>query len=326
VKKYILKSRQGKSRQKKKRKRLFLILLVLIVLPLLVGFYLISIKSVWSRGGVTFVVGSKPPIIVSFEPKERKLLFVRIPSDLLTQAAFGYGQIPVQNLFDLGISKKLGGLLLVKTLEKELGIPIDGWIGEEGLRLLGYEKANEAGLEPELFRKSFLKAIFRPSSETNFSVFDQFKIALLVGTTPLAKREVVDLADIGIALPTKFVDGSQGYKISQSAADLKLARKFYDLEIVDENLTISIVNTTESEGLALKFARIVNQLGMKVALTETGGDKIAKCRLLADRHIWESLSFRRLIGLFGCDKEEKRPEVSDIQLDLGEQEATQFQD
>lgn len=313
-----------------------LVRIILVGLVLLAVFTLFRLKVAWDlrvwRGEerLTLAIASQPPVLASWQPEIGVLTLVTLPPRLEVSSAFGYGRFPAENLFSLGEQKGLGGLVLAKTLEKELGVPVDGWLDERGLALFGYQDTSSVaegkvrGI-PLGSPLSYLE-IFKKPPDSNFTIFDRVKIIISMAATPQSKREILDLVELQVAQPTKLADGLEGFRLSQTKSDAVLQKKLSDLRVVREGVTVSVINTTQVAGTASKVARVVNGLGARVVLIDAKEQSLESCQVRYEQRIGSSLTLRRITQLFACSQTLGEPAASEIEVVLGEREALQFQD
>lgn len=268
---------------------------------------------------LSFVMATTPPVLASYEPETGILTLVTFPPRLEVSAAFGFGEFSSEKLWDLGIQKGLSGAVLAKTFEKELGVPVDGWIDALGLRLLGGEVDSRSFVW-------FVEGLQGIGSFSNFTIFDKMRILFEIGRIPSGRRQILDSVNLRISQPMRLADGLAGYKISPSLAQATLAQKLSDVKVVRENLTVSVVNTTDVSGAATKVARIINTLGARIVAVGSKESKLATCQVNVSSRARESMTARRILAIFGCTRGSVEPGAGEIEIILGEEVAQQLAD
>lgn len=308
------------ARRKSRPKILALVLLGLVL------FSIFRLFGAWNNrvwlgdSRLSFAMATTPPVLASYEPETGILTLVTFPPRLEVSAAFGFGEFSSEKLWDLGIQKGLSGAVLAKTFEKELGVPVDGWVDALGLSLLG----GEVGVSRSFVW--FVEGLQGIGSFSNFTIFDKIRILVEIGRIPAGRRQILDSVKLGISQPVMLADGLAGYQISQSLAQATLAQKLSDVKVVRENLTVSVVNTTDVSGAATKVARIINTLGARIVAVGSKESKLATCQVNVSSRARESMTARRILAIFGCTRGSVEPGAGEIEIILGEEVAQQLAD
>lgn len=160
---------------------------------------------------------------------------------------------------------------------------------------------------------------------TNFNVFDILRIIVQPGGVS-HDRVVFDLAKLNVAQPRQLSDGLSGYKLSAPQFDTLVAKSLSDVLIVEESLTVSVLNTTKVTGLGARVARIINGLGARIILIDSKEENLESCQVNVAETAKTSLTFRRIVQIFGCSKTSQEPLTAEIEILLGEREAQEFVD
>ncbi len=264
----------------------------------------------------TVVVAKDNPTIYSYNPRSGELLVIPVPENTEVEASGGYGSFLAGNLWELGARKKAGGGILSASLMKSLGFPIDAWVGPDGEDLF----QNKSLFWPALA----LKAAFLGQLETNLTFFDRFQILLAVGGTPGVGRRAIDLEGIGIIKKTFLADGVEGFTVLPERAKV-VFEAFRDETVLEEGHTLIVVNTSGKRGLAGGVVQVVTALGVRVVGTAQRDEKVDGCVVKKRPNIKESVSTKRIAGIFGCNQEVGDfSGASDIELLLGDPFAGRF--
>src|SRR3989344_222898 len=91
----------------------------------------ISKEIFWDGKGVinTAILADKI-YILSFNPDQKTLLILKIPDETYLSVPFNFGKWSLGSVYNLGQSEnpQIGALLFKKTLEENLGIPVNSYI------------------------------------------------------------------------------------------------------------------------------------------------------------------------------------------------------
>jgi hypothetical protein len=293
-------------RKEHARKRPTFFLFRILLLIFLIGLAAISWKIFslwqerrWKEDGLTILVASENPTVYSYKPGAT-LIVIQIPKDTEVEAAGGYGRFLVGNLWEFGLQEKDEGIL-ARSIQKNLGIPIDAWIDKKGEKLF----------ESKFFEWLFVK--------TNLNLFDRAKIFLTINQVGLMNRHNIDLVRAGVLRPQVLSDGTKGFVVVPEKA-ITTFSILHDERVLEEGKTLRIVNTTKKDGLGKDTSYAVTTLGLRVIAIEATTDKYSGlCKVKVSSSHRNSYSARRLATLFGCEflRESPKGQVS-IEMVLGE--------
>lgn len=275
--------------------------------------YLAWKNSIWTGiSRLTIVVATADPKIYSFDPSSGRSTMMTIPRNTQVEAAWSYGNWPAGSLWELGMHEGKGGDLLRQSLQKNLGIPVDAWIGEAGEKLFASQ--------PLGFLSSLAQAVSSGRAKTNLTFFDRLR--LVSSGLSGAKQKEIDLPSAGVLKKVSLSDGTEGFVVVREKA--KVVLDLSDAEIFKEGRKVVIVNSSDKSGLALQVAQIVGGLGLRVIGTQTGEGSV-DCEVKGEHEQLKSLSARRLVQVFSCNlQEEKLDGPEDLRLMLGEDFARRF--
>ena len=95
-------------------------------------------------------------------------------------------------------------------------------------------------------------------------------------------------------------DGSERHTVSGALLDTVLSDEFEIESVRRERLTIRVVNTTTTPGLAERMARKVSRIGGNVVRTGNEEVSVEDCQIRASRDVLKSKTVAVLAALFGC--------------------------
>ncbi|TSC89415.1 MAG: Uncharacterized protein G01um10145_572 [Microgenomates group bacterium Gr01-1014_5] len=318
-----LRVRRAKTAYKHKRSSKGILAKLIFVLCSV--FFVISIwklfnswqNSQWITGTrLTIVVASDNPKVYSYNPQAEKLVVFEIPDNTQIETSRGYGQWFAGSLWKLGEQEKLRGELLRESVQKSLGLPIDGWIEERGEALFAPRKL---GVMSALF-----EALTTTRIKSNLTFFDRLHLLMKVGIVGISARREMDLTATGVLKKEKLGDGAAGFSVIPDKAKLAFEGLRDDLVFAEEKKVV-IVNASKKSGLANDVGQIATVLGIRIIGAQTSSEKINECEVRGGKSELKSLSARRLIRIFDCNEVNVKAESpQDLELWLGENFAKKF--
>lgn len=309
--------------RKEKRERFapirFLRVIIVLGLVFALGFAALRLfedwqSRVWSLPGtrITVVVASSDPTIYSYNPQTNSLTIIEVPKTTQVEASSGYGKWLAGSLWQLGADEGKGGELLATSLEKALGLPIDGWMSSQG----------EALFESRTL--SVPSALWVVGSRTNLTIFDRLNIILATNSVGVADRRSLDLVTTGALKKTELPDGLEAY-VPVSDKTRTIFELLRDETVFAEGKTLLVVNTTLKQGIAGEVARIAGTLGVKVVATQTTDRDVEGCEVVGVEENINSYASRRLAQIFKCETRTGDPSgPGHLEIILGEGFAERF--
>jgi len=248
---------QKEQKQKKKenvQQWLWLGGLFILFIFLLVGAAVLWKKarlSVWDGRSTMSVIYLKKDeaVMESYQPAEQRWLELKIPLNALVKVPFGYGEYQLKNVYDLGELDGKGGELLRRTMQETMGLWVQGWV------IKGKNKS------------------------TNLSWLDQWRL-WLVKKWKVDKKIDYELKFNPAFIKEKLNDGTDVFKIEEKRLDELINQEFFDSQIIDEQLTIAIVNNTEVDGIAGIVGRLASNLGGEVVWLGNGEGNLENSKMI----------------------------------------------
>lgn len=287
VKKLPRWQKEQKQRRVSKRKlvigQVLVFAIIILVAGSIAGFYGVLKKSIWDgETQITLAVASRPVSVVSFSPLGPSLVFLTFPPDAYVEVVHGYGNYLVESIYPLGEleGKGRGGDLLARSLQENLGVPLDGYLTTDNLKEI--------------------KALLE--SKTNLSRWDLWRLWWEARNVREDRVKLVKL--------DKPLDPERLERI--------IGQYFVDEKIRREALAIAVLNATGQPGLATKEARIIKNLGGRIV--GLGDIENEKCQIASLQKYKNSHTVKRLVKIFGCpwSGENLFGQRADLVLILGE--------
>lgn len=264
------------------------------------------------KGRTTIAFISNSVTLLSLDHEKNTLTIVPVPSNTYLNVAQGKGNLTISSVYKFDLISKQNGILLTQTLREFFGIPVDGWVNIPGF--------NIASAEDFLKFKDKKLAFFSPlPSSTNFSFLDLKRFDFNMGKIRPDKIIFLDLFNKGAFREETLADGSVILTVDSLNLEHLINDNFYEWKILEENLAIAVLNSSQKAGLAARAGRIIMGSGGKVVKTGESDRKVVNCvinTLPKDKYSYTISRFKKI---FHCDVEEEMPEEAraDIVITLG---------
>lgn len=290
------------SEQINQKTRLALSLLAIIFGLLVVGNTIRLFKTIFTpwqsssskrnylwKGDFNFnvVVIAKKISLLSFSPKNQKVIVFEIPVNSYLEVPKGFGSWQLASIAPFG-----GDELLRQTLENVLGLPIDGYLD------INAKNADQDTLAlVDQFRKDpFIVFKLLSSVTTNLAPFELINLKLGLSSVRFDKIKQIDLEKSVVFEKAKLADGTEVYNPDLTRLDSTVAEAADPL-IQSEHKTIAVFNSTPHVGLAQKASRLITNLGGNVIITTNGQGKLNKTKVIGEK----SRTLHRLEQIFGSN-------------------------
>ncbi|OGY20668.1 MAG: hypothetical protein A3A65_00575 [Candidatus Chisholmbacteria bacterium RIFCSPLOWO2_01_FULL_49_14] len=196
--------------------------------------------------------------VVSFLKSEKAVSVISFPVGIQVEASGGHGSWKVESLYPLGELNGKGGELLKHSLSEFLGVPIQGWIVDEKTD----PGMNREGVIHNL-QQILGKSMVAPRT-TNLTLWDSFRLLSNLFLTHTSVGDWVDLSQSKILIQASLPDGSQSYSADPALVDHLSQQLFLQPQLIDEALSIAVVNATEHQGLGARAARLIANSGGEI--------------------------------------------------------------
>lgn len=267
---------------------------------------------IWdSEFNINLLIRTSSISLLSFNPKEEKIVIINIPDETFLDVPRGFGKWQLRAIYDLGQSQKeVGGdELLKETLTPFLGLPIDGFLDFSGLKP---QKSTEE-IVNILRENPFSGFNFLSILKTDLTSWELLKLKLKISNVRFDKVEQLDFTKLNVLDRENLPDGTpvltpDPIKIDSVLSDLA------DPTIVSEHKSIAIFNATDEPQLAQKWARLITNLGGNVIITANARNTLKKTQIVGEN----SPTLKRLSQIFdlGCRNNPKcakiKPEDEDL--------------
>lgn len=297
------------------KKALFLIFLIILI-GLGYKIYGFWHQRLWyGQNRLNLVVETQPIFVVSLVPG-KELVILLIPDDTFVEAIRGFGFYRIKSIYNLGQLEGRGGELLLGSTQEFLGVPLDGYVLMENLKL-------KVGQDGEMVKKLLLSQIgllLKSSHKTNLTAWDLIMFWWQLKKIRPSKITLVDLGQLDACSEMTLADGSRAVEVDPERLNQVVSQLFEDEKIGAEDLAISILNGTSRPGLAKRGARLISNLGGQVVEIGDWQAVISNCQLRGAKSQVKSYTAQKLKSIFNCQwsTEDLAGHRSDLIVILGE--------
>jgi len=168
--------------------------------------------------------------LVSLEQK--KLVRLIIPGETMVKVGFGFGEYRLGKVAQLGELEKKPGLILTRTVQDLLGLPITGW---------------------------------KIGKKSNLTWWDRIRLAWFEKFIAEEKEEI-DLGN-SLAWQEGFLgDQTRIFRVNNSFLDQVLHEQVFNQKLAEESLSVAVLNASGIDGVANSISRLASNLGVEVRL------------------------------------------------------------
>ena len=249
---------------------------------------------------INLILKDKDISFVSYNPKEQKIIIIKIPDETYLDVPRGFGKWQLRAVYDLGQSQ-----LLKNTLAGFFGLPVDGFV-----------ETNQ--LEALLQKNPFSILSLLPSLKTDLTLWELLRFKMSLSKVRFDKISERSLEKSGVLDRASLSDGSQVFiadfvKMDSILSDLA------DPNLVSEQKSVAIFNGTDHPQLAQKANRLISNLGGHVIIVSNSKIRLKTTVTYGEK----SATLTRLQQIFGADgKPEQLEDIessrAQINLFLGE--------
>lgn len=127
----------------------------------------------------------------------------------------------------------------------------------------------------------------------------------------------IDLTQTGLVTLERTSDGLDVYRLSPHWY-LQSSDWFASTNIVRQNLTVTVINTTAVMGVGSRVTRALETVGLKVQSLLSSDDNLKRCRLTYSSQVKKLSGFVLLQNLFNCEAIINETVDLQIKLELGQ--------
>jgi len=244
--------KKKKAQEKKSRVILGIFFLISIFLLVMGGILWKKTKnSIWDgKSNISIVYQDDNRIRLKILLTEtNKVILFNIPKTTLVQAGFGYGEYQLKNIYKLGNLEGYGGKVLSRAISDLLGINIKG---------------------------------FAVKKDTNLTWWDKWRVLWFEKLTA-KKKGVFDLGKHEAFNKEKTSGGIEVFRVSDILIDEFVNREMFDERLVNESLSMAVLNASGVEEMAKNVSRIISNAGGEVRLVSNLENKDNSKILIADK-------------------------------------------
>jgi hypothetical protein len=261
-----------------------LILLSLIVLLTLITVVFLRGERWDKTSRISVISQTDDEIIIStFDPISDSVTKLVIPAITEVKVARGYGIMRIKNVNNLGKSEGIGDILLAETVTRYFKFPLYYWTSSTGLGLSEKNLIN------------VINAVLVPYP-SNLSLPLKIQLAFFNLKVKDSLRETIHLADTSFLDQKPLKDGQTGYVVT-SVTPNKVALLFTDEYITKNQVAASIIDATDTPGVAEDVGRVLEAMGAKTAAIQKQDGNDFDCTVASEDRIIKE----KIARLLGCE-------------------------
>ncbi len=234
--------------------------------------------------------------LLSFNPKEQKIVVLHISNDIYTSLPKDLGQWRIGSVYQLGQENETpqGVALLKVSLSKLVGLPVDGILIQNDL-----SSKSLSDIILNLRKNPLAQIKFISSLKTDLSLVETVKFLAALSSVRSNNVTELDLATSTITESKLLPDSTRVLGVNMVKLDTFIRENMPDSNISDEGKTIAIFNATNHPGLAAEAARFVTNLGGNVVITQSLQDQqVQKSAVIVQNGVAGEVTALRLSQLF----------------------------
>jgi hypothetical protein len=302
--------------KRKKRKRVVIkahwLIWLAFIMVLLVGgglFWRLKKTAFWdAQGRLNLALNTRPLTVVSFEPTDQEITFLKIPDLTQIEAVHGYGAYLAESLWQLDELEGYQGRLVTKSLQEFLAVPIDDRLSpaQKGQDLpFQFSEGNQVAASRFFLNTVMNNLQNQLYQKLKLNRWDWFQLWWLARKVRPDKVYLVDLAQSGSLSEVTSPDGVQILEADLVQVGSLSRRLFSDIIISKESIEIGVYNDSQYSGLAKSLAQQINNIGGQVVEAgdwpkTDGPGKTAKCELRCSADLVETYTVKKLVSAFDC--------------------------
>ncbi len=295
---------------------------ILLVVIALLGYYLLF-PGIWDgKERITLAVHFTSSetqqgkvLVITHLPEDQILTVVSFPDEMTIKTIGGFGTWRVGSIFPLGELEDNGGVLLQGSLADYLGAEIEGW-------LYTTDDIPQDKKTFQVFFDRLLTNVFTRKIRTNLPLVDVIQLWRSLHLVPSNLVAMYDLESQGILQQVFQPDGSTLFISDAELMDNFSKDFFSEPRIVEEGMSMVILNSTDHLGLGVQAARLVHNVGGDVIAVRDFSDQLEKTRMVVSNDTaMNTLTVKKLLNLFDIEIAEVGDTAeyrADVVLILGE--------
>ena len=274
--------------------------------------------------------------LISISPADQVISVISINPQTYIEAVDGLGTYKVSSIYKLGELKgvgKKGGELLAESIQQAFGVPIEAYIyfdeKGDGINYINSDsdwrkfrdKYFGVGATADAVRMILAGS---PSFKTNLNAGELFSLYKSIQDMGGAQLKIYDLASYEVLSSYKLPDKSKVLRIDPDRLDKILDGVFADKKILDEGLTVGVMNASRKAGVAGMASRIMSSMGTRVVSVGNVDEFLPEaCMIKGTDKALSSYTVGRINEVFSCieTKVDSRNDLSgpyDVEFMVGE--------
>lgn len=299
----MIKKKRTFSNNHHKSYKYLLLILVAILIGLTLAIYNLRTVNWNGKDPLTVAVTQANGDIqlVQLRPANNEIVVLVLPGSTQINAARNLGSWKLKSIWELGVNEKLEGTLLTESITHSYKFPVTYWLSD---------KENKFDfLDPKLIN---ISRIIGSSINSNLPSGDRLRIYLFALRTKSYKRIREDVAEYPYLKNEILTDGEKGYVLTGNTSQ-KLFSYFADPDIVEQAITISIVDGSGRGGVAKLLGDLMEVLGAKIASIKSIPVNDLDCLVSGNN----PRIVAKISKLLGCEVKDAEDSAIDVTIEFG---------
>ena len=264
----------------------------------------------------TYILVSDPMVVASWNPADRTLTLITLPSDIAAEGTHGYGIYSLAAFWRLGEIDKKDGTVLAETLSEALGVPIDGYIGPK----------TGGNISQSVFLIKNICGFLGGAYRTNIPLNTFISLAWMLNVQRPHRVNTYDFTrnPSDIAQNAVLPDGSTMRILDPQRLDSQLKSVFEDESLRRESVTVAVYNTTDMPSLGNRVGRLLTNLGVSVVTVGNDTPEVNACTVTGADAALKSKSADVIVAVLGCQRSVGQVSRADLIIRTGASYAKRF--
>jgi len=290
------------------------------VLVFFTGIYVcwraITVPSAYRQS--VFVYGS-PSWIISWNATKSRAVMMTIPSDVSVNALHRLGRYAVSSLYALDRMDAYGGKVFVGSIADAVGVPLTWYVDAQNL----HTDDSDVDVLRRVFSWQSIFEILVHTRRTSapFSVW----VSWVLAASSLSADAVETVSIEQTFIRTELPDKSNVRILDENKFDYIVGASLLDAAIRNEDVSVSVYNTTDVPLVGSIAARQMGNIGIQLVFVGNAQSISETCEVYGASLHRHSVTVRFIQDYFSCTWHEGVPsgsvQPSDITVYLGKQYA-----
>ena len=248
--------------------------------------------------------------ILVVRPKESTALLFPLPENLYIDVLKGYGLYKSSALFGLAEMEKLSEQFVRQSLAMSLGIDIQETILEQKSM-----KLESMGATRSLVMRSLIM-----QNRSTLQFIERYRLWRVLSKLRQDQLSMIDPFSSSLFLPIAAVGDGQALGLDVLRFDALAFKLFANPSLRKEQISVTIVNTTYTTGMATKVARALSSMGVDIVHISSLAPPVPKTTLyIASQEVARSATagtIQRTLNIDSSSFEQHTQKTEEFRADI----------